>query len=130
MKNQIALKKLVGNVAQTILPNAVSRYSFFVNDVADDIQVSVDKDLLASILSKLLHTAVTQTENDCIRISAYELQEQIFLNVHENGRCYGANLFNKMEQMTALAAALGGTVAVKAATTGLDLSFRFRNSTN
>jgi K+-sensing histidine kinase KdpD len=127
MKNQFALKQLVGNVAQTILPNAVNRYSFFVNDIAPDLQVSVDKDLLASILGKLLQTAVTQTENDCIRISAYQYQEQVFLNVHENGRCYGADLFNRMEQMTALATALGGTVAVTPAPKGLELSLRFTN---
>ena len=127
MKHHFALKPLVGNVAQTILPNAVNRYSFFVNDIAPDMQVSVDKDLLASVVNKLLQTAVTQTENDCIRISAYEYQEQVFLNVHENGRCYGADLFNRMEQMTTLAAALGGTVAVTSATQGLDLSLRFRN---
>jgi K+-sensing histidine kinase KdpD len=127
MKNQFALKQFVGSVAQTILPNAVNRYSFFVNDIAPDIQVSVDRDLLASVLSKLLQTAVAQTENDCIRISAYEQQEQVFLNVHENGRCYGTDLFNRMEQMVPMAATLGGTVAVTPATHGLELSLRFRN---
>ena len=127
MKTPIALKQLVGDVARTILPNAVNRYSFFVNDIAPGIQVSVDQNLLASVLSKLLQTAVTQTENDCIRISAYEQQQQVFLNVHEHGRCHGADLFNRMEQMMPMATTLGGTVAVKSATHGLDLSFRFRN---
>ena len=127
MKNPIALKTLVGNVARTILPNAVNRYSFFVNDIAPGIKVSVDHDLLASVLSKLLQTAVAQTENDCIRISAYQQQEQVFLNVHENGRCYGSDIFSRMEQMMPLAATLGGTVAVIPATQGLDLAFRFRN---
>ncbi len=127
MKNPIALKTLVGDVARTILPNAVNRYSFFVNDIAPGIQVSVDHDLLASVLSKLLQTAVAQTENDCIRISAYQQQEQVFLNVHENARCYGSDIFSRMEQMMPLAATLGGTVAVIPATQGLDLAFRFRN---
>ena len=127
MKTPIALKQLVGDVARTILPNAVNRYSFFVNDIAPGIQVSVDQNLLASVLSKLLQTAVAQTEKDCIRISAYEQQEQVILNVHENGRCYGADIFNRMEQMMPLAATLGGTVAVTPATEGLDLAFRFRN---
>lgn len=127
MKNTITLKTLVGDVARTILPNAVNRYSFFVNDIAPGIKVSVDHNLLASVLSKLLQTAITQTENDCIRISAYEKQEQVFLNVHENGRCYGSDIFNRMEQMMPLAATLGGTVALIPATQGLDLAFRFRN---
>jgi K+-sensing histidine kinase KdpD len=129
MKNPIALKTLVGNVVRTILPNAVNRYSFFVNDIAPGIhiQVSVDQNLLASVLSKLLQTAVTQTENDCIRISAFQQQEQVFLNVHENGRCYGSDIFSRMEQMIPLAATLGGTVALIPATQGLDLAFRFRN---
>lgn len=126
MKHHIALKQLVGDVAQTILPNAVNRYSFFVNDIAPDIQVSVDHDLLASVLSNLLQTAVSQTENDCIRISAYEQQEQVFLNVHENGRCYSNDIFNRMEQLMPMAETLGGTVALIPATQGLHFAFRFR----
>jgi K+-sensing histidine kinase KdpD len=127
MNTPITLKQLVGDVARTILPNAVNRYSFFVNDIAPGMQVCVDHDLLASVLGKLLQTAVAQTEKDCIRISAYQQQEQVFLNVHENGRCYGTDIFNRMEQMMPLAATLGGTVAMTPATEGLDLAFRFRN---
>ena len=126
MKHHIALKQLVGNVAQTILPNAVNRYSFFINDIAPDIQASADHDLLSTMLSNLLQTAVSQTENDCIRISAHEHQEQIWLNVHENARCYSAYIFNRIEQMIPLAETLGGTVAFVPAEHGHDLSFRFR----
>lgn len=126
MKHHIALKQLVGDVAQTILPNAVNCYSFFVNDITPDIQVSADHDLLSTLLSNLLQTAVAQTENDCIRISAHEHQEQIWLNVHENARCYSADIFNRLEQMMPLAETLGGTVALVPATQGLHLAFRFR----
>lgn len=44
MKNPIALKTLVGNVARTILPNTVNRCSFFVNDIAPGIQVHEQQD--------------------------------------------------------------------------------------
>lgn len=126
MKNQFALKQLVGHVAQSILPSAVSRNSFFVNDIAADLQVSADRDVLASVLSNLLQTAVAQTESDCIRISAYEQQQQVFLQVNENGRCYNADIFNKMEQLMPMAAVLGGAVAVTPASNGLELALRFR----
>lgn len=126
MKNQFALKQLVGHVAQSILPSAVSRNSFFVNDIAADLQVSADRDVLASVLSNLLQTAVAQTESDCIRISAYEQQQQVFLQVNENGRCYNADIFNKMEQLMPMAAVLGGAIAVKPAENGLELALRFR----
>jgi K+-sensing histidine kinase KdpD len=126
MKNQFALKQLVGHVAQSILPSAVSRNSFFVNDVAPDLQVSADRDVLASVLSNLLQTAVAQTESDCIRISAYEQQQQVFLQVNENGRCYNADIFNKMEQLMPMATVLGGAVAITPAKNGLELALRFR----
>ena len=126
MKNQFALKQLVGHVAQSILPTAVSRHSFFVNDIAPDLQVSADEDLLATVLSNLLQTAVAQTESDCIRISAYEYKEQVFLQVNENGRCYHADIFRKMEQLMPMAAILGGSVAISTAENGLELALRFR----
>ena len=128
MKNQFALKLFVGHVAQSILPTAVSRNSFFVNDIAPDLQVSADQELLASLLSNLLQTAVSQTESDCIRISAYEQQQQVFLQVRENGRCYNADIFKKMEQLIPMAATLGGTVAITPADKGLELALRFRTN--
>lgn len=126
MKNQFGLKQLVGHVAQSILPTAVSRHSFFVNDIAPDLQVSADRELLASVLSNLLQTAVAQTESDCIRISAYEYQHQVFLQVNENGRCYNTDIFRKMEQLMPMAAILGGTVAITPVENGLELALRFR----
>jgi K+-sensing histidine kinase KdpD len=127
MKNQFALKQLVGHVAESILPTAVSRHSFFVNDISPDLQVSADPELLASVLSNLLQTAVAQTESDCIRISAYEQQEQVFLQVNENGRCYNTDIFKKMEQLMPMAAVLGGSVAITPANSGLELALRFRS---
>jgi Signal transduction histidine kinase len=125
MKNQFALKQLVGHVAQSILPSAVSRHSFFVNDIAPELQVSADRELLASVLSNLLQTAVSQTESDCIRISAYEQQEQVFLQVNENGRCYNTDIFKQMEQLMPMATILGGSVAISPAGSGLELALRF-----
>jgi K+-sensing histidine kinase KdpD len=128
MQNQFPLKLLVANVAQSILPTAVSRHSFFVNDIAPDLQVSADKELLASLLSNLLQTAVSQTESDCIRISAFEQQQHVFLQVSENGRCYNANIFQEMAQLMPMAATLGGTVAINPADKGLELALQFRTN--
>ena len=128
MKNLFTLKQLVGHVAQSILPAAVNRHSFFVNDISPDLQVITDQELLASAFSNLLQTAVNQTENDCIRISAYEQQGQIVLNIHENARCYSADIFKTMEQIMPLAATLNGTVAIIPAKQGFDLALRFSNA--
>lgn len=126
MENQFALKLLVANVAQSILPTAVSRRSFFLNDIAPDLHVSTDKELLASLLNNLLRTSVSQTESDCIRISAFEQQQDVFLQVSENGRCYNANILHEMEELMPMAATLGGTVAITPADKGLELALRFR----
>ena len=128
MQNQFALKLLVAHVAQSVLPVAVSRRSFFLNDIAPDLHVSADKELLASILNNLLRTAVSQTESDCIRISAFEQQQDVFLQVSENGRCYNANILHEMEQLIPMAATLGGTVAITPADKGLELALRFRSN--
>jgi K+-sensing histidine kinase KdpD len=127
MKDQFALKQLVGHIAESILPTAVSRHSFFVNDISPELHVAADRDLLASVLSNLLQTAVAQTESDCIRISAYEQHEQVFLQVNENGRCYTADIFKKMEQLMPMAAILGGSVTITPADSGLEFGLRFRS---
>lgn len=128
MKNQFALKLLVANVAQSILPAAVSRHSFFVNDIAPELKVSADKELLASLLSNILQTAVSQTESDCIRISAFEQQQDVFLQVSENGRCYNSSILQEMEQLMPMAATLGGTIAISPADKRLALALRFRSN--
>ena len=126
MKNQFALKQLISKVTTTLMPMAGNRCSFFINDVSPDIQLLTDQDILASVVSELLQTALRQTENDCIRISAAIDHELVLLNVHENGYCPSSEMTRRIRLIQPLLASIGGSIVVAGHhREGHDLAFRF-----
>ncbi len=129
MKNQFILKHLISKLTAALIPMAGNRHSFFINDVAPDIQLSTDQDILASVLSELFQTAVNQTENDCIRISASIEHNLVFLNVHENGPYLSPEMSRRIQMIQPLAIQIGGSIAYTAhQRKGQDLAIRFLNN--
>ena len=129
MKNQFILKHLISKLTAALIPMAGNRQSFFINDVAPDIQLSTNQDILASVLSELFQTAVNQTENDCIRISAAIEQDLILLNVHENGHYPSSEMSRRIQMIQPLAAQIGGSIAYTThQRKGQDLAISFLNN--
>ncbi|MFY7839357.1 MAG: hypothetical protein ACOVP7_03725 [Lacibacter sp.] len=85
MKTEICLKQVVAHVATALLPIAVLRNSFFVNDVAPDVQLASDETVVASAIKKLLLEEVLHTHDACIRISASTEKGTPGLMVHKKG---------------------------------------------
>ena len=85
MKNQVQLKSVISHVAATLLPVAVLKHSFFINDVSPDLQLTSNEKEVAAAIKKLLLDEVLQTNDACIRISASFKNEQLQLTVHKKG---------------------------------------------
>lgn len=85
MKNQIQLKSITSKVILALLPVAVLKHSFFINDVSPDLQLTSDEKEVAAAIRKLLLEEVFQTNDACIRISASVEKEQLQLTVHKKG---------------------------------------------
>ncbi len=83
MKNQILLKSVVTRVASKLLPVAVLKHSFFVNDIAPELQIETDEQVVAAIIRKCLLQELLVTEDACIRISASTDEHQLYLVVHQ-----------------------------------------------
>jgi light-regulated signal transduction histidine kinase (bacteriophytochrome) len=123
-----ALQEIVNLVMDSLVPFATTRKSFLVNDIAPEIELYADKDMLALVVSDVLKTAIRHTENDCIRITAKSVQDSIFLNVKENGcRPYIA-VAESMERIQPLAEKLGGFITVASSShEGVTVAFSFYN---
>lgn len=85
MKNQIQLKSVISHVTAMLLPVAVLKHSFFINDVSPDLQLTSNEKEVAAAIKKLLLEEVLQTNDACIRISASVEKEQLRLTVHNKG---------------------------------------------
>ena len=85
MKNQIQLKSVISHVTAALLPVAVLKHSFFINDVSPDLQLTSNEKEVAAAIKKLLLDEVLQTNDACIRISASLTNQQLQLTVHNKG---------------------------------------------
>ena len=106
------LDYLVSLLATSVLPTAVRRKSFIVNEVPGEFYISADENMLASVLSSLLHTVVTHTENSCIRIAAKEYGNVILIHVKDSSNFNNYAVASDLQQIQALAKKMGGCVSI------------------
>jgi len=106
------LDYLVSLLATSVLPTAVRRKSFIVNEIPGEFYITADENMLASVLSSLLHTVVTHTENSCIRIAAEECGNIILVHMKDSSNFNNYPVANDLEQIQALAKKMGGCVSV------------------
>jgi hypothetical protein len=68
--------------------------------------------MLASVISSLLHTVVTHTENSCIRIAAKEYGDIILVHLKDSSNFNNYAVANDLQQIQALAKKMGGCVSI------------------
>ncbi|SRR5260221_8943176 len=119
MANKIALRQLTNQLIKGILPSAISRNSFIVNDIPDETSLYADENLVAHILSNLLNNTVGSSHHGCIRVSATQEDNYITISVKDNNNDYSRFISGKMTKVKPVVNKIGG-----------DLSFEFtqRNS--
>jgi hypothetical protein len=112
-KQQYAdLYLIVNSISAGSLSSAIRKQSFIVNDVPKGLEVSVNENMLAAVISNLLHTMITHTSNSCIRISARSFGNVILVHVkesHSPGKPVFAGSLREVQQ---LAGKIGGTVSI------------------
>ncbi len=106
------LNQLVSRLATGILPEAVRRKSFIINDIPHEFNISIDEKMLSSVLNGLLYTAVTYSENSCIRISARVYGNIILVYVKDTRRFTHHTMSDRLLQLQPLAQKMGGNVSI------------------
>src|SRR5688500_8710888 len=75
------LQELMAQLVQSLLPVATSNKSFFINDIPRQLQVSIDREMLASILSGVLSSVIIYARDSCIRLSVRMDGDRMLLQV-------------------------------------------------
>jgi signal transduction histidine kinase len=119
MANKAGLRQIAKQIINEILPAAISRNSFIINDIPAETSLNADEKLIAHILGNLLNNTVSSSHHGCIRISAKEEDDYIILSVKDNNNDYSRFISGKMTKVKPVVKKIGG-----------DLSFEFnqRNS--
>ncbi|MBK5269838.1 MAG: HAMP domain-containing histidine kinase, partial [Bacteroidia bacterium] len=92
-------------------PAAVRKKSFIINDVPERLAITADENMLASVLSSLLHTVVSHADNSCIRIGANVQGSNVMVNVKDSSNNY-YSLAGELELVQQLAHKMSGYVSV------------------
>jgi hypothetical protein len=119
MSKKIILKDLANDLIKGLLPTAITRNSFIINDIPDGANIDADAEVVAHILGSLLNNTVSSSHDGCIRISAKQEDSYMTISVKDNNNDYSRFISGKMAKVKPAIAKMGG-----------DLSFEFnqRNS--
>jgi light-regulated signal transduction histidine kinase (bacteriophytochrome) len=109
----IALHKLVDKVQTGLLPNAIDKNSFIINDVKEDLVVMADEDILAFVIGALISNAICSTSNSCIRVETVSRERQIQIIVRNNGKFDYSPGMHSLVTMTGAARKLGGIISLQ-----------------
>src|SRR5579872_7457025 len=81
----ISLHELIDRVAAGLLPQAIGKRSFIINEVDDSLYVSMDEDILAFVVGGLISNAVCSTSRACIRIETARNEKNVQVVIRNNG---------------------------------------------
>ena len=106
------LKELISRLVNSALPTAVRRKSFIVNDIPCELYVAGNENILATVLSNLLNTVVSHTENSCVRVSAKVYGGIILVYMKDSGYFNKSIVTCQLQELQLLAKKLGGCISV------------------
>jgi len=111
MANKVALKDLANQLIKGLLPAAISRNSFIINDIPEDACIVADEELIAHILGSLLNNTISSSHDGCIRVAATEEDGYTTLSVEDNNNDYSRFISGKMAKIKPAVKKIGGDLA-------------------
>jgi len=122
------LHQIVGHLADSYLPLAVRRHSFFVNDVPQDLSVDHNREWIASVISGLLSAVTGQANHTCIRLKAKKYDHIVVLTIQESNNTNGYALAGELKKVFSLAEKNGGCLSISVPVIdNTTISFSFPN---
>jgi hypothetical protein len=111
-ETKIPLRWFVNELMSDLLPLAVSRRSFIVNDIDRQLDLTVDEKMLAYVLWSLLNRIVSSTENECIHIESVLSGDCMMIRVRNTGTYSYCNTSRGFRQVQYVAEKLGGNILI------------------
>ena len=134
MKNTqrtVALHQLVDHVVVSLIHRVVQQRSFIINDLKQEMLVTTDENILTTVLSSLLDTTISNTQNNCIRVSAKFFGNIILIYIKDNDDGHDTAIFECLHQVERVAEKLGGCVTLtNNKVKGTTVAFSFYNGQN
>lgn len=112
VESSIPLHKLVDQLMTGLLPLAVDKKSFILNDVDHSFMLQADEDLLAFIVGSMMSNAVSCTDSVCIRVEACINDAGIHIMVRNDGSCFYSTVSNAFSHALQAAQKLGGNISI------------------
>ena len=106
------LNLLISRLVSSALPTAVRRKSFILNDIPHELYIAGIENILAAVLSNLLNTVVSHTENSCIRISAKVYGGITLVYMKDSGSLNNYTVACQLQELQLLAKKVGGCISV------------------
>ncbi len=110
--NPKTINQLVKLIISNALPSVLRTNSFILNDVPADLNIIADKNMLATVLSRLLYCVVNNAESSCIRISAKEYDDIIFIHFKSSCGINNDSDNNDLQQAQAYAKKMNGNIGL------------------
>jgi hypothetical protein len=108
IKENTALRQLANSIIKSILPAAVCRKSFIINDIPANIFLNRGEDLTAIVLNNLLINTLSSSMNSCIRVSAIQEYGETVIIVNDNNSDYSRYISGKMAKVLPIVNKMGG----------------------
>lgn len=107
-----SLHQLVRLIATNALPSASRNNSFIVNEVPEGYQIIADENILATVLSRIMYSLVNHSVQCCIRISAKEYDDIIFVYM-KNTRGFDHEVIDlDLQQVQSYAKKMNGNIGL------------------
>jgi hypothetical protein len=106
------LDKLADRMIESFSPLAAHSRNHFVNDIPEQLYIDTDENILASILSGLLHAVVRNAKESCIRISAKIYSNVILVHIKDYNSINYCPVENSLSDLQFMAEKIGGSVSI------------------
>ena len=106
------LREVVGHLITSYRDNASGSKNVFVNEIPGHLQLNIDPQWMASVLSGLLSAVTYFAKDSCIRLTAKFYGNVILVQVKDSGSCDINAIESQIRKLQPLAESMKGTVGV------------------
>jgi hypothetical protein len=106
------LSQVVHHLILSSSPSAVRKGTLIINDIPSFLCPVADEHMLATIVSGMLNTMITNGENSCIRISAKVYEDIVQVEVKDSCSCNSYAVVSRVQSFQPLAEKIGGYLSI------------------
>lgn len=106
------LHHLVDRLITSFLPAAVRNHNFFINDIPAGLPVEYNNEWVASVISGMIATAVSNTKNNCLRLTAKKYGYVFVFDIKSACKTNNHTVNAELQQMQLLAEKIGGCLFI------------------